>query len=360
MRDLASIQKIKSIEPIKGCDNIELAHVLGWDVIVKKDDFKAGDLCVYIEYDTVLPEKPKFEFLRSRCYNSRVKGFRIRNMKMRGLFSQGIVFSLDILPKTLLAKNRVEGLKVADILEIKRYEQKTAQTDTTKLNFFQKLRIKLIGPIDFAYPANIKKSGETNIQVCYDRLKKENILFSVTEKLEGQAAAYSLEGKKFKVFSHNTRRLDKSNNWYRVAEQYQLNKVLKKYKKKHGFNIAVQGEIVGPGIQKNIYNLDILAFFVYNVRNLDTEKDLGFEKMTSFFLETGLSYVPILKECTSLSKLGNSVKELLEYSEGTSLLNSKVKREGIVIRGYSSPDISAKIKSRSYEIWFNKKEKDNK
>ena len=47
-RTLASIQRIFEIVPIEGADRIELAKVLGWQVVVKKGQFKPGDLCVYI------------------------------------------------------------------------------------------------------------------------------------------------------------------------------------------------------------------------------------------------------------------------------------------------------------------------
>lgn len=72
-------------------DRIVLATVLGWTVIVQKD-FKVGDKIVFAEIDSVFPEKPEFEFLRS-------KKFRIKTMKMGGVISQGIVFPLSILPK---------------------------------------------------------------------------------------------------------------------------------------------------------------------------------------------------------------------------------------------------------------------
>ena len=47
MRKLASIQKIKSLEPIPEADAIEKATVLGWQLVVKKGEFKTGDLVVY-------------------------------------------------------------------------------------------------------------------------------------------------------------------------------------------------------------------------------------------------------------------------------------------------------------------------
>ena len=63
MRKLASIQRIWNIEPIEGADRIELAHVLGWQCVVDKGQFKPMDLAVYFEVDSFLPVRPEFEFL---------------------------------------------------------------------------------------------------------------------------------------------------------------------------------------------------------------------------------------------------------------------------------------------------------
>ena len=92
MRKLASIQKIKSLEPIAGADAIEKATVLGWQLVVKKGEFNIGDLCVYCEIDSLLPDRPEFEFLKPR-------GMRIRTVRLRGQISQGICFPLNVLPE---------------------------------------------------------------------------------------------------------------------------------------------------------------------------------------------------------------------------------------------------------------------
>ena len=91
MRTLASIKEIAALHPIEGKNRIELAIIDGWSVIVKKNEFQVGDKCVYCEIDSVLPEKPEFEFLRN-------KNFRIKTMKMGGVISQGICFPLSIHP----------------------------------------------------------------------------------------------------------------------------------------------------------------------------------------------------------------------------------------------------------------------
>lgn len=90
-RKLASIQKIVSIDPIEGADKILKCTILGWElVIAKADNFKVGDLVVYCEVDSILPDRPEFEFLRERK-------FRIKTIKLRGQVSFGIVFPLSIL-----------------------------------------------------------------------------------------------------------------------------------------------------------------------------------------------------------------------------------------------------------------------
>ena len=60
---LATIQKIIDIKPIPNADAIEVCGILGWEVVIKKGEFQPGDLCVYIEIDSLLPRKDWSEFL---------------------------------------------------------------------------------------------------------------------------------------------------------------------------------------------------------------------------------------------------------------------------------------------------------
>ena len=133
-RALATIQRISKIEPIEGADAIECATILGWHLVVKKLEFGVGDLCVFCEVDSLLPEKPEFEFLRKNCFIDRedMRGFRIRTVKLRSQISQGICFPLSILDnadrgveihatgiKSFVWK---EGDDVTELLGIKKWE----------------------------------------------------------------------------------------------------------------------------------------------------------------------------------------------------------------------------------------------
>ena len=89
-RKLAHIEVIESLTPIEGADKIEVAKVLGWECVVKKGEFKVGQLVVYVEVDSVMPDKPEYDFLRDRK-------FRVRTIKLRGQVSMGLILPLSIL-----------------------------------------------------------------------------------------------------------------------------------------------------------------------------------------------------------------------------------------------------------------------
>src|SRR5512133_220514 len=133
MRKLASIQRIASLSPIIGADKIEKATVLGWELVVKKDEFRVGDLCVYVEIDSILPDKPFFEFMRDRK-------FRVKTIKLRGQVSQGICFPLSIVPK---GGDRYEDADVTEALGITKYDPQAIfeQKETERLASISKNRL---------------------------------------------------------------------------------------------------------------------------------------------------------------------------------------------------------------------------
>src|SRR5437870_13795354 len=92
MRKLASIQTVNAVEPIPNANAIEKIRVLGWWVVVKKGEHKTSDKVVYCEIDSLLPERPEFEFLRSSSFKAAQTdaagaeilpaGFRIKTVKL--------------------------------------------------------------------------------------------------------------------------------------------------------------------------------------------------------------------------------------------------------------------------------------
>jgi RNA ligase (TIGR02306 family) len=94
-RKLASIQLIKELNPINGADAILCAKVLGWECVVKRDEFKVGDRCVYFEIDSVLPIASWNDHLRKEPN----KPLRIRSIRLKNQLSQGLALPLSLFEK---------------------------------------------------------------------------------------------------------------------------------------------------------------------------------------------------------------------------------------------------------------------
>jgi len=314
-RKLASIQKILNLEPIEKADAIEKATVLGWSLVVKKGEFKVGDACVYVEVDSILPERPEFEFLRARH-------FRIKTVKLRGQVSQGIAFPLSILPEGQYE----EGLDVTDILGIKKYEPN--------------IPAQLAGTVKGNFPDFIPKTDETRIQSVPKVLERhKDKEFYVTEKLDGTSLTVYIRddervnGFEVGVCSRNTELKDTEGNayWDLVKKLDLQNKLtfLASSSWTHRMNIAIQGEMIGNGIQKNKYNLPDHQLFVFNIFDIDKHVYLDEVEMRYIAQELGLHVVPIIDR---VFVLNHTVDQLVEYSKGISHLYKHVQREGVIFR----------------------------
>jgi hypothetical protein len=278
MRRLATIREIKNITPIPNADAIECALVDGWEcVIAKKDGFKIGDKVIYIEIDSIVPDRPEFEFLRDRK-------FRVRTIKLRGQISQGLVLPLSILPKG----NYKLDDDVTDILGIKKYdpqaeqekklfEEKQKQTKNPFIKFlmrFKWFRKFYIKPKKGGFPSWIVKTDEERIQnktQMFEIEKELGTVFTATEKLDGQSGTYFIKkyGKKYEfgVCSRNIH-LSKPDNssYWTIARQLNIENILKELLDDYNATqIILQGEILGTGIQGNKYGINGYDFYAFNL-----------------------------------------------------------------------------------------------
>ncbi|MCB9233150.1 MAG: RNA ligase (ATP) [Bacteroidia bacterium] len=302
MRTLASIQRIRALGPIPDADAIQKASVLGWELVVKKGEFQVGDLVVYCEIDSLLPDRPEFEFLKSR-------GNRIRTIRLRGQISQGICFPLSILPA---GTEISEGADVTDILGITKYEPP--------------IPANLAGVMKGGFPSFIPKTDETRVQNLQDMLDKYvGETCFITEKLDGSSVTYYFKDGEFGVCSRNLELLETPDNslW---GEARKMN--LEEKMRLAGRNLAFQGEIVGEGIQSNKYRMRGQQVFFFNVFDIDEYRYLDFEEFKAVLAEFDLTSVPILDENFSLI---NDIPALVELSRGRSVFFD-VAREGIVFR----------------------------
>lgn len=348
-RKLAHIEKIEWIKPIKDADKIELCGILGWQcVITKKDKFKVGDSVVYIEIDSILPERKEFEFLRERK-------FRIKTIKLRGELSQGICFPVDILP---YRKDYHTGMDVTDIIGVEKYfspseraEQEEIERrikrDKNKLRKFM-LRYSWVRKLFLSrtkksrFPYWVSKTDEERIQnipQVIEQFKDENVY--VTEKIDCQSGTWTgkmiprfsgIIGKiipvkkyKFVVCSRNLTTNNKKSLYWIIAEKYNLENVLRKNP-----NITIQGEQGDTKVQGNKYKLEESKMWVFNIIDHGKNYLYDYDEMVEFCEKHNLDYVSLITKC-KISDIGNSVNDFIEYSKGKSVL-ANIPREGVVIR----------------------------
>lgn len=349
MRQLATIRQISDIRPIPGADRIVVAQVDGWECVVQKDEFHVGDTIVYVEVDSIVPERPEFEFLRDRK-------FRVRTIKLRGQVSQGLVLPLTILPEG----NYPMGRDVTDILGIKKYDpeaaqeallaQKQPQKPKSKLGRFL-MRFKWYRKLFMkpkrkgGFPDWIAKTDETRIQnltTLFDIERKNGTKFSVTEKVDGQSATYYLRKLsrhkyEFGVCSRNIHlgTPDNSSYWT-VARKYDIENVLQKLIGEYE-TVVLQGEICGNQIQGNKYHISSYELFAFNL--IYPDHKCGTAEIKDLLAPFGIKTVPIVEEGKVLP---DTIAELVEYSKGKSTVRREQKREGVVMRNVQR-NISFKV-----------------
>lgn len=328
-RKLASIRIINALEPIKKADLIEIARVDGWRSVVKRGEFEVGDQVIYCEIDSFLPIKDEFEFLRKTSYRQLPdgqEGFRLKTMKLRGQVSQGLILPMSVLPEGTYEI----GDDVTDILGIVKFEPP--------------IPAEMLASVVGAFPSFIKKTEEERIQNLEDEMGTlRGKAYYVTEKLDGLSMTSFLQDGVFGVCGRNYQYKHSEDN---ILWEAALAKGLDEKLKALGRNIAIQGELVGPGISKNPYRLEQREYRVYNVFDIDRYAYLSKEQCEELAKELGLEMVPVVSRAIELP---GSIDDILAMSEGPSQLNPDVKKEGDVwVAGESDERISFKVISNSF------------
>jgi len=342
-RKLATVRKISDIQPIEGADMIELAIVDGWKVVVAKNvGHKVDDMVIYCEIDSFLPIREEFEFLRKTSFKKMgdQEGFRLKTIRLRGQVSQGLILPIVVLnpPDANINVTPFEGLDVTEMLDIVKYEPP--------------IPASLAGKVKGLFPSFIRKTDEERVQNLasdYEKYRAQNKLgmkFYVTEKLDGSSATFYVKDEVFSVCSRNLELLETDDNtFWKVAKELELEDKLKTL----GFNVCLQGELIGEGVQGNPYKIKGQTVRFFNGFNIDTQENIPFLEFTEITQKLGLTTVPILDFDFDLP---NSIDNMLEYAESPSSLNSNFGREGVVVRSY---DRTISFKSISNQFLLNEK-----
>ena len=321
MRKLATIRKIDALRPIPDADAIECAVVGGWTAVVKRGEFKAGDLAVYCEIDSWIPHAlaPFLSKGKEPRVFDGIAGERLRTMKLRGQLSQGLLLPLSTL--TMVESELFEGLDVSFPLGIVKYEAPVPA--------------QLAGEVKGMFPGWIQKTDQERVQNWkeeFDYWLREQHVWEITEKLDGSSMTVYLRDGEFGVCSRNLElKPSETNSLWKVAVRNDLELKLRRANR----NLALQGELIGEGIQGNPYKQKGQEFFLFDIYDIDTSKYLTPAERKAFVEEHDIKHVPVLAFGAELADtLGvNSIDGILRFAEGKSVMGMiGCEREGVVFK----------------------------
>lgn len=336
MRKLATIRRIDAINPIPDADAIEVATVGGWKVVVKRGEYAVGDLAVYCEIDSWIPHAlaPFLSKGEPKEYNG-VKGERLRTVRLRGQVSQGL-----LLPFNTCMSN-YEGEcsstdwnlddDVTDLLGIQKYEPP--------------IPAQLAGEVRGPFPSSVPKTDQERVQNLSAEIAEwQGLEFEITEKLDGTSCTFFLDqDQDLHVCSRNLDlKENPDNSLWRVAIRYGVRERMIEL----GLaNCAVQGELIGEGIQGNKYGLKGQDFFVFDIYRVNEARYMSHHERLMHTNSLGLKHTPVIDPCVCVYA---DVSQLLSLAEGKSVLNDRAEREGLVFKCISNTDIHFKCISNRW------------
>ena len=322
MRKLATVRKIAEIKAIPEADLIVAYRVDGWWVVDKKDHYSVGDLVVYVEPDAWVPHElaPFLSKGKEPSEYEGVKGERLRTVRLKKQLSQGL-----LLPTTSLY---AEGDDVTEFFGIVKWEPK--------------LPAQLAGDARGLFPSVVPKTEAERIQNLagtWDELRKHK--FEVTEKMHGSSCSFYLDLEQdFHVCSRNLDlKPSETNAYWKAATKYNVQQNMIK----HGLaGLALQGEILGEGLNGNQYKLG-LEFFLFSIYDVQQGKYLDAYAREEICAMLGIQHVPVLQ--LDVSEL--NVEQALVAAEGKSKVNGS-EREGLVLKSQEDTSVIVKIISNRW------------
>lgn len=338
MRQLATKRVIRELRDIPGADRIHIAIIDGWQCVVKKEyGFKVGDSALYLEIDSMVPLKdPRFAFLAK----GKVAPFaRIKTIRLKGTLSQGLLIPANTLTPSEEARVAA-GEELTTVLGVEKYEPP----------------LPISGKQAGIFPSRlVPKTDQERIQNIPDVVAGKSFLdFEVTEKLDGTSCTIwmdvdqdnltlgGVDGQGYDINKPEDIERWKQDAVHVASRNWEMQKddgnvysnVLKANDLTNklwelGRNIAIQGEIIGVGIQSNRYGLTNQELYVFDIYDIDAKRYLGASERIQLTHQLGLKHVPCLvwNQDTPMN-----LDSLLTIADGISSLNSNTMREGLVFK----------------------------
>lgn len=287
--NIPEADKIESLEVVCGTGGI-------WRGCALKNQFQVGDRCTVFLQDSLLPETDEFEFMKKHKY-------RVRMCRFLGTPSEVLIMPY---------KFGDVGDDVTEEFKVTKYEKA--------------ISVQMMGLVKGNFPSFIPKTDEPNFQTS-----KKLVYFlhgqkvNITEKCDGTSCTIYFCGGVFGVCSRNMELKEGDNIYWKMAKKYKIEESFRLFGNNINWNVALQMEIVGPGIQKNPMKLKENEIRLFSVWDLDRKK---YVEIDSYALLFNIPTVRYLHKNVVFNYTTNDA--LREMAAGN--YKSGSKREGIVIR----------------------------
>lgn len=334
MRKLATVQKIAEIKAIEGADKICAYRVGGWWVVDGINKYEVDSMVIYCEIDSFIPNDIAPFLTKAghvpKEYNG-IKGERLRTIKLKGQVSQGLLLPYEIVQYQFGLNRFWEGDDVSEYLNIQKWEAPISP--------------QLQGQIKGNFPSFIRKTDQERIQNLNKEIelyKQKGYTFEVSEKLDGSSMTVYFNNGEFGVCSRNLDlKEDENNTFWKTAKAYDLKNKLEFVEA----NIAIQGELIGEGIQKNPYGISGHEYHVFDIWDIDNQCYLTPIDRAHICKSMELKHTPVMQFDFTIE---GSISDILVASEDKSALNAKTEREGLVFKCNQDSSISFKAISNKF------------
>jgi len=319
MRKMAVVKRIDKITLHPNADRLEIAQIGGWHSVIRKGEFKEGDLAIYCEIDSWMPQELAPFLIKDEAkeFNG-VRGVRLKSARIRGVLSQGMILPITVINPRMdeLGEHldHAEGFDCSELLNIQKWEPPAPK-----------------GSSSSPFPHFIPKTDQERVQ----NIPREVLAgypsetFEITEKLDGSSMTVFVNGDQEGVCSRNLT-VEGDNIFRETAEN---NAVIAGIRLT-GRNLAVQGELIGESIQGNPYRILGHRFYVFDIFDIDQGRYIKPDERRALTEQMGLRHVPAIDHEAFLPE---GVEGILSIADGKSALNCVVDREGVVFKSNESP-----------------------
>ena len=378
-RELAYVVHIDNIIPIEGADRVEQAIVGGWHIMVRKGQFQIGDLAIYFEIDSKVPEKPEFEFLAAKHYKVKTQKYFKGTVISQGLLMSAEDFGWEnttggqfaddapiikrpdgsyLIEGDFLTKEL--GVTYAEVEDNKRKANSTnkyKQMAQRRPEIFKKSWARWMMKREWGKKVMFfffgkkkdKKGGwPSHIASKTDVERVQNMIyilndkqpFVATEKVDGSSFSVMAERNKIGkikkyvcsrnvVFENpNQDCYYDTNIYFEAYEKYNLGDKIEQMLKDLDLpNLAIQMEIYGDKVQKRNYSLKDGERKIAVFHILSNNIKMPMDKVVELCEKYDLPHVPILNDNYILP---DTIEELQDYVEGEMSKIDGLEKEGIV------------------------------